>query len=77
MNTPETQPGGSLKPVGSGLPWTATKPPRCPECNSRMEYEDDRDDNGKLLNAWWHCPSCLNNEGISPNTERSHPPRVG
>jgi hypothetical protein len=46
----------------------ANRPPRCPECNTRMEYEDDRDEAGKLLNAWWHCPACSRNEPLSAKT---------
>lgn len=32
--------------------------PRCPECNRKLIYHDDRDDNGNIEQAWWDCDQC-------------------
>lgn len=31
-----------------------------------MEYEDDRDEEGTLIQCpWWHCPACLHNQYLT------------
>ncbi|MCP9496110.1 MAG: hypothetical protein MSG64_16805 [Pyrinomonadaceae bacterium MAG19_C2-C3] len=37
----------------------------CPNCNSHLVYEDDRDDEGNIENAYYRCPDdCGYAEGV-------------
>ncbi len=45
---------------------SATHNPSCPQCNGRMDYQDDRDEEGNLQQRpWWHCPFCLFNQHLT------------
>lgn len=47
-------------------PSSGSDAPACPNCRTRMEYEDDRDEEGTLIQCpWWHCPACLHNQYLT------------
>jgi hypothetical protein len=51
---------------------SATWRPTCPDCGFKMNYEDDRDENGQLSQApWWECPGCLTSISIMRDPRRN------